>query len=228
MVQLAFANCPRGLNILLSFSLFLSLLRLAFLRLPWRQEEHVRRFFLTIEKAFHILLPLPFWPKCKENLLHDLMKMSWTNTRELSQFYSYLKRGNVLSSFPLSLSPSLPSFFLPNSPFPPSFPPFFPLIFKARGREEKRQREKETSVWRRQIDWLPPAHALAEPGIKPATEPHALDQSQTLLFSGWWSTHWAKPARALSAFLFVISFLIQETSSLVFFILPLPPSFFLP
>lgn len=81
-------------------------------------------FFLT-----NVYLPLLLlWPKFKENLMHDLVKILWINARELSQFNSYLRRGKALL---------LSSFFLPSSaPSLLSFcHPFFLLFLSWQKRE---------------------------------------------------------------------------------------------
>lgn len=54
---------------------------------------------------------------------------------------------------------------------------FLTLIF--RQSEGWGETEKETSMWEKHIDWVPPTYAWTRPGMEPTTEVHALDRNQS-------------------------------------------------
>lgn len=57
-----------------------------------------------------------------------------------------------------------------------------------------RDRERETSMWERHIDWLPPTRVPTGPGNEPAAKVGALDQNQNPEpFSPWANTLTSEP-----------------------------------
>lgn len=74
---------------------------------------------------------------------------------------------------------------------------FKDFLFREKGREREMERVRETSMWERNIDWLPSAHT--PPGIKPATWAWALNGNWTGNPLVWrrHPTSWDKWARVI-------------------------------
>ena len=69
----------------------------------------------------------------------------------------------------------------------------FLVIFKITWRRREGERGRETSMWERNINWLPLVHTLTRMKPQPRLVPQLGIEPATFVFAGWYLTNWATP-----------------------------------
>ena len=92
---------------------------------------------------------------------------------------------------------------------------FYLFIFREKG---GRKRGRETAMWERNIDWLPPACPNQGPGLQPRHVPWLGIEPVTFLFAGCCSIHWATAARAVCLNKFLVTLLCAQVGKPLLYI----------